>query len=379
MSISDYEISIIKGMLRMEFTPAKIQAYFTRPSRLVNPARIYDIRDGKYKNSGNVSAASDDEVGGFIDDFDRDHSSNDIYTPPEQDKDVFRFKLDRDGKISTLSGGSDLELADPQIREIYDELREKTISLNILGHNSLAGLSEDASKFLLALPENPEDASAVVVFMRGSGLRSKLASYEASRKNPDLYPVIDIDEAVHPIFEDLVQSFGLLVNLSPAMAALEQKASSPDIYKDQGEALSAVKPAIDDAGDVANADAATAIEEQVKSGLEASNDHNGYAQRAVAFSSVRNFTIAIFSPIYRAARYILGDSDLPSIVKTVRNTAAARAATDLYSYLADKFPIVVDYIRSNVDVFTAYAGKVISNPQLQDFVTMIIDIIKHSI
>jgi hypothetical protein len=376
MSISNYEISIIKGMLRMEYKAAIIQAYFTRPDRLVNPARIYEIRDGTYKGSSKVKAATDDEVGTFIDDHHRHNSPDEAYSPPEQDRNVFQFRLDENGRLTTLSDGSDLELNDPQIREIYNELRAKSLDFSQLGHNSLAGLNDDATKFAAALPENPEDASAVVLFMKGSGLKSKLASYQASKENPDLYPLVELDEAVYPLFEDLMHAFSLLVNLSPVMAILEQKSSSLEVYKDQGDALEAIKPAIDEAKTVADEEAASAIEDQINSGLQASDDPHGRAQRSIAFSSVRNFTIAVFSPIYRAARYVLGDEKLPSIMKTVRNTAAGKATADLYNYVGANFPAIVEYIRVNVDALASYANSVISNPHLQDFVKMIIELIK---
>lgn len=376
MRISNYEISIIKGMLRMGLKTALIQAYFTNPERLVNPARLYEIRDGVYKGSKEIIPATDDEVGIFLDDFGRANSQFSNYSTPEQDDNVFQFKLNTSGELTTLSPGKNLELADPQIREVWNELREKSQKFSQLGHNSLAGLNEDAIKFASALPENPEEASAVMVFMKGSGLKSKLASYIASKENPDIYPLVELDDAVYPLFEDLMQAFSLLVNLSPAMAQLEQKATSTEAYSEQGDALRAIKPAIDASEMVADEDAACSIEDQIESGLRATNDHNGHAQRAVAFSSVRNFTIAVFSPIYRAARYILGDDKLPSIVKTVRNVAAARAADNLYKYLGANFSKIVDFIRVNVESLGSYAEKVISNPQLQDFINMIIELIK---
>jgi hypothetical protein len=375
MSVSKHDISIIKGMLRMRYSAAKIQAYFTRPDRLVNPARIYEIRDGSYKQSGQINAATDDEVGTFIDEYGRLNPRDDTYYPPEQDRNVFQFRLDENGKLTTLSNGTDLELNDPQIREIYNELRIKSLEFSSIGHNSLAGLNDDATKFSAAFPENPEDASAVIVFMRGSGLKSKLASYQASRENSDLYPLVELDDAVYPLFEDLMQAFSLLVNLSPVMAILEQKASSPEVYREQGDALGAIKPAIDTARTVADEDAASSIEDQINSGLQASDDPHGRAQRSVAFSSVRNFTIAIFSPIYRAARYVLGDESLPSIIRTVRNTAVGNASADLYNYVGANFPAIVEYIRVNVDALTSYANNVISNPHLQEFVKMIIELL----
>lgn len=376
MAIANNEISIIKGMLRMGYQASMIQAYFTSPDRLVNPARIYEIRDGKYTGSNRVKAATDDEVGSFIDDYVRRNPSDYSYAPPEQDRNVFQFRLDENGKLTTLSKGGDLELNDPQIREIYNELRIKSLEFSMLGHNSLAGLNEDVAKFILALPENPEDASAVVVFMRGSGLRSKLASYQASKNNPDLYPIVELDDATYPLFEDLMQAFSLLVNLSPVMATLEQKASSPEAYQEQGGALEAVKPAIDEAGTVADADAASSIEDQTNTGLQAPDDVHGHAQRSVAFSSVRNFMIAVFSPIYHAARYVLGDDKLPSIIKTVRNTVVAKATADLYKYVGTHFPTIAEYIKMNVDALTSYARNVISNHHLQEFVVMIIELIK---
>ncbi|MET0748904.1 MAG: DUF3644 domain-containing protein [Rhizobium sp.] len=63
-SLSDSEASIIKAMLLRKFIPQDIQAYFSRPTRSINHARISDIRDGrKFKDT---PTATEDELDTFL-------------------------------------------------------------------------------------------------------------------------------------------------------------------------------------------------------------------------------------------------------------------------------------------------------------------------
>ena len=55
--LEKWEIAIVKAMLAKKYVPQDIQAYFSRPTRSINHARISEIRDEtKHKQ---VKAASD--------------------------------------------------------------------------------------------------------------------------------------------------------------------------------------------------------------------------------------------------------------------------------------------------------------------------------
>lgn len=378
-SISDYEVSIIKGMLRMNYRPALVQAYFTRPDRLVNPARIQEIKNDATARIASIASASDEEVGDFLDAYARANPAADHYSPPTQEADVTQFKLTDNGKITIVSAEADLQFGNPEIKEIYDELRIKAVNLTTHGHNGLGEIHADTVRFAEALPEDALAASVIKVFMRGSGLKSKLLSYEAYRENPELYPIVDLAPGIAPLFRDLIESFTLLVNLTPAMAVLEGKATTQEQYIAQGEALEAIKPALEEVEQVAEPEATEALEEQVAEGLSAPQDQSGRAQRAVAFSSVRNFAISIFTPVYHAARYILGDDKLPSIAQQLRNGFAYAAGQKLYPYLHDRFPAIVEYIKNNAESLTAYAEKIITNQKLHEFIRSMIDVISNVI
>lgn len=375
-SISDREISIIKGMLRMGYKPSLIQSYFTRPDRLVNPARIQEIKADSSPRSAAIVAATDEAVAEFLDEYARQHPGSGAYAPPEQEPAVALFKLGDEGRITILSSEQDLQLGSPDIRDIYEELRLKVIALGGCGHNSLGTIHQDVEQFNSVLPEDPLEARIVRIFMKGSGLKSKLASYQAHRDNPELYPVVSIDETVYPLFEDVVKSFVLLVSLTPAMATLEDKGATEKEYASQGEALEAIQPAIENVDDISDQNAADTLKEQVVDGLSAQNTHSGLAQRAVAFSSVRNFAITIFSPIYHAARYVLGNDKLPEIVKSLRNGVVAGAGKHLYDYMQERFPAIIEYIKNNAENLSLYAEKIVTNPHLHEFINSIIEILK---
>lgn len=376
-TISDREIALIKGMLKMKFKPTLVQAYFTRPGRLVNPARIQEIKTNSSTRIAAVYAASEEDVGYFIDEFSRLNPTIDGYAPPTQEPEVTQFRLSASGKVTIITEEANLQFGAPEVKEIYDEMRAKAIALSNYGHNSLGQIHADVASFLNALTENPTDASVVRVFMRGGNLKSKFFSYQAYKENPELYPVVDFDATVAPLVQDLIEAFSLLVNLTPAMALLESKATTKEEYTAQGEALEAIKPALDEVENVADQDAAEVLHEQVVDGLNAPIDHVGRSQRGVAFSSVRNFAISIFTPVYHAARYVLGDSKLPSILQSLRNGAAYDGGQKLYSYLHDRLPEVIEYIRNNADSLSTYAEKIVTNQQLQDLIRAIIEIVRN--
>lgn len=63
-TLDKWEVAIVKAMLARKCVPQDIQAYFSRPTRSINHARISEIRDGtKHKT---VKAASDAELDAFL-------------------------------------------------------------------------------------------------------------------------------------------------------------------------------------------------------------------------------------------------------------------------------------------------------------------------
>jgi hypothetical protein len=63
-TLEKWEVTIVKAMLAKKYVPQDIQAYFSRPTRSINHARISEIRDGT-KHKG-VKAASEAELEGFL-------------------------------------------------------------------------------------------------------------------------------------------------------------------------------------------------------------------------------------------------------------------------------------------------------------------------
>lgn len=62
--LEKWEISIVKAMLARNYVPQDIQAYFSRPTRSINHARISEIRDGAKHNA--VKIASDADLDAFL-------------------------------------------------------------------------------------------------------------------------------------------------------------------------------------------------------------------------------------------------------------------------------------------------------------------------
>jgi hypothetical protein len=63
-TLEKWEVAIVKAMLAQRYVPQDIQAYFSRPTRSINHARILEIRDEtKHKV---VKAASEQELAEFL-------------------------------------------------------------------------------------------------------------------------------------------------------------------------------------------------------------------------------------------------------------------------------------------------------------------------
>lgn len=62
--LEKWEVAIVKALLARNYVPQDIQAYFSRPTRSINHARISEIRDGRKHRT--VKVASDDELDIFL-------------------------------------------------------------------------------------------------------------------------------------------------------------------------------------------------------------------------------------------------------------------------------------------------------------------------
>lgn len=63
-TLEKWEVTIVKSMLAKSYVPQDIQAYFSRPTRSINHARISEIRDGAKHKA--IKAASDAELDAFL-------------------------------------------------------------------------------------------------------------------------------------------------------------------------------------------------------------------------------------------------------------------------------------------------------------------------
>lgn len=63
-TLEKWEVAIVKAMLAKKYVPQDIQAYFSRPTRSINHARISEIRDGTKRK--NIKAATEAELDHFL-------------------------------------------------------------------------------------------------------------------------------------------------------------------------------------------------------------------------------------------------------------------------------------------------------------------------
>ena len=63
-SLKKWEVAIVKSMLNRKYVPQDVHAYFSRPTRSVNQARISQIKDGTLYAA--TKPASDDDLNAFL-------------------------------------------------------------------------------------------------------------------------------------------------------------------------------------------------------------------------------------------------------------------------------------------------------------------------
>lgn len=63
-TLEKWEVAIVKAMLTKKYVPQDIQAYFSRPTRSINHARISEIRDGTKHKA--IKPATDAELDAFL-------------------------------------------------------------------------------------------------------------------------------------------------------------------------------------------------------------------------------------------------------------------------------------------------------------------------
>jgi hypothetical protein len=63
-TLEKWEVALVKTMLARNYIPQDIQAYFSRPTRSINHARILEIRDGTKHNT--VKAATDADLDAYL-------------------------------------------------------------------------------------------------------------------------------------------------------------------------------------------------------------------------------------------------------------------------------------------------------------------------
>jgi hypothetical protein len=63
-TLEKWEVAIVKAMLQKHYVPQDVHAYFSRPTRSVNQARISQIKDGKMHAA--IKPASDVELDAFL-------------------------------------------------------------------------------------------------------------------------------------------------------------------------------------------------------------------------------------------------------------------------------------------------------------------------
>lgn len=64
-TLQKWEVAVVKGLLARKYVPQDIQAYFSRPTRSINHARISEIRDGAKHRA--IKQATDLELDAFLD------------------------------------------------------------------------------------------------------------------------------------------------------------------------------------------------------------------------------------------------------------------------------------------------------------------------
>jgi len=368
-SIADEEIRLIKALLERGMKPSMVQAYFTRPNRLVNPARIQEVRKGEL--GGDLSPADDQEVDAFLTDFANKFSNFELDSPPKENPSATHFVL-RDGLLDSVE---ETPTENGIASELYIECREKLISLCQNGGNVLGNALGPAQSMLEAMPESELDANIYKIWMRLNTLRSVASSVTSAEADPEAFPVYTIADGAVPLLIDAVESLNVFCSFSTQLRDLDSRRVPAEEASIQKEALERIEVAFRDARSITTDRAYASLNDQLSEAF--SIDETGDSRRIIdlADKTSQNFLTKVFETVFNAARSLFPGETLRDISKKMRDGAAIEAGRRISAKVAENYPLILNYIKEYAGTMTEYVQTTMSSEALKEFVQSLLSLL----
>jgi len=301
-----WEVALIKAMLARGYANKDVQFFFNRPDRAVNSGRVSEIKGGD--RWAEVGPADDHDLDEFLD----HHPSANPYRPdgepelPTQRNSASQFRIDADGRIGLSNPGLEEEVfADPMVVEAYEELRSKANDMLALNGNHLGEVKTEVEAFSVVLPENPIEASAVRVWMRGNALRYILRAHEQVAGQDEFHPA-KLDPLCSNKLSDLVQAFNVFAVLVPKLVEIDQNRLGPDGTQEVKQAVDEFSLLLPDVLEISTEEAQRELSDEVAA---ASVDLEGAEidrQISLTGNTAYNFLLSAIKGAYRWVRRTAG-------------------------------------------------------------------------
>lgn len=368
-TLSDTEIGLIKTMLQAGWKNAAIQFYFNTPERPVNNGRISEIKGGG-RGQG-VPPATEYELEEFLDHHPLTLArlGEDEPETPQQVPSATHFIVNEDELLDVqYEVLSDDISGDPELNEVYQELRIAAHEFSGMGHNTLGEIAPKVDAFVEALPEDTNETNVSRIWMRGNKLRILLSAHDQVAEIPDMHPA-KLDVACVAALRTVVQLFNVFTANSQRASELDQLKMGPDDRAALSEILPEIEQVIKDANTIATDQAIGTLEEEIESALTADDTAVGDRQVSFVSRSTSNFLTTAIVRAYRLIRKGIGASI--SAVWTKLKDKAAEAAAVAVLGAPSYGPPLVEFLKSNYGIISDFLTKVHANPAVQQFLDFV--------
>ncbi|WP_223476716.1 hypothetical protein [Oricola indica] len=266
MSLSDFEVGLIKAMLGRGMRNKDIQFYFNTPQRPVNNGRISEIKSGA--RWPEIQPALEYEVDEFIENHPltlADRSLEEPRLPPQTGAASTFTVLDNElVEVVADTHDSDNPSADQLV--LFEELVGKVEALWALGDNSLGAAKRPVENFRAIIQQQFNNISIVLIWTRGNALRALIKAHDTVADNQD-NPLGKLEPLCAEHLRDVVAIFNVLIANDPKGNQLDQTSLGPGERDSYAEALDEIAAVIQHADVITTDEAYSELNEQTENGL----------------------------------------------------------------------------------------------------------------
>jgi hypothetical protein len=255
-----------------------------------------------------------------------------------------------------------------EVRDLYDETRDKLDELISVGRNMLGDrLARASAKLRSRMPEAMDDAVERLVWSSGNTLRGILRAHDAVADDPDA-PFDKLDRGAAERLRDVVDTFNQLAVADPSLRARDAGRPGPQEHARTLEEIRIVaEPVAVAAADrtITSQQAGEQLSESAAIAQEAGSSLTERLAVELTRDTDRNFIAGTVVRAYRFVRslpaHARGEGGFVSkeFFSGFYKTAGAGTATGIASAFVGTYYLrweIIQFIVSNADVFRLYAA-----------------------